>query len=159
KLGFQFALLRLVELHAKNAFFVADANQGGEIKAHVLSAGRVLEFDFQILHRAFGAQPAVELIPLLLRLPEAQFDRASADHLFRRQGQHAEKIVIDVEEDAVQGKNAAADRALAKDGGKPFFRLLEGKLALLALGDVDGGTFNHAFAIGAADDDGAFQDP
>src|SRR5262249_11282503 len=74
-------------------------------------------------------------------------------------GQHAEKIVIDVEEDAVEGKDAAAYRALAKDGGEPFFRLLKGKLPLLALGNVDGGAFNDAFAIGAGNDDGALQNP
>ena len=49
KLCLQFALFRAVKLHAKDTFLVANTHQGGKIQAHMLKAGRVLEFDFQIL--------------------------------------------------------------------------------------------------------------
>jgi len=50
KFCFQGALFRLRQLHAKNAFLVADAHQGGKVQTDMLEAGCVLESDFLVLH-------------------------------------------------------------------------------------------------------------
>src|SRR5205085_6389684 len=83
----------------------------------------------------------------------------SADYFLRRQRQHAQQIVIHVEEDAIHGKNGAPNRALAENRGEPFFRLFQRNLALLALGDIDRGAFDEFFTVSVGHNDGALQYP
>ena len=159
KLCFQLALFCLVKLHAKDAFLVANAHQGSEVQADMLGAGCILESDFQVLYRPVRPEFLVELVAQLLRFPEAQFNRALADHLFRRQGQHAQQMIIHVQEDAIHRQDAAPNRTLAKNRGKPLFRLFERNLTLLSFGNIDRRALNETLAIRACDDGGALQDP
>src|SRR5205807_10578051 len=96
--GFQFTLLGTVQQHTEDAFLASRADQRCKKETYERPPAGVLEFNLQILHRAFRLQLLKEDGPFFPGLPEAEIDSSFSDDMVRRQFQELQQVFIYVEE-------------------------------------------------------------
>src|SRR5205807_9135583 len=87
-----------VQQHTEDAFLASRADQRCKKETYERPPAGVLEFNLQILHRAFRLQLLKEDGPFLPGLPEAEIDSSFSDDMVRRQFQELQQVFIYVEE-------------------------------------------------------------
>src|SRR5205807_7319924 len=118
-----------VQQHTEDAFLASRADQRCKKETYERPPAGVLEFNLQILHRAFRLQLLKEDGPFFPGLPEAEIDSSFSDDMVRRQFQELQQVFIYVEEYSLQGNNGATHGTVPIYGGKPLLRMPQSHLA------------------------------